>query len=86
MKTYRIEQTKTGAVLFEGQASSEKDALDKMAREAGYDDYASAESVTGNDDGIVVTEVKRLSVDYSKIMPAITASEMYSHYGEPCAR
>lgn len=41
MSIFQIRQKKSGAVLWTGSADSEKTALDAMAREAGYSDYAS---------------------------------------------
>jgi len=40
MAIYQIKQTATGAVLWTGGAESEEQALDAMAREAGYADFA----------------------------------------------
>ena len=54
MKTFTITQTATGVVLFHGEASDEADALDRMAREAGYADYASIPAEIGGSDTITV--------------------------------
>jgi len=40
MSIFQIRQTTSGAVLWTGSAVDEKTALDAMAREAGYLDYA----------------------------------------------
>ena len=56
MKTYEIEQTATAVILWTGEADSEETALDAMAREAGYRDYAHAcEETDGS--GVEVREV-----------------------------
>ena len=57
MRAYEIEQTATACILWQGQARSETEALNAMAREAGYRDYAHCESVTGTDEGVVVHDV-----------------------------
>ncbi|MFE1599108.1 hypothetical protein [Methylobacterium sp. ID0610] len=41
MTIFQIRHTATGAVLWTGGAENEQQALDAMAREAGYADYAS---------------------------------------------
>ena len=41
MGIYEIRQAATGAILWTGGAESAEQALDAMAREAGYRDYAS---------------------------------------------
>ena len=41
MSIFQIKQKTSGAVLWTGSAHDEKTALDAMAREAGYADYAS---------------------------------------------
>lgn len=41
MSIFQIKKTTSGAILWTGSASDEKTALDAMAREAGYPDYAS---------------------------------------------
>jgi hypothetical protein len=41
MGIYEIRQAASGAILWTGGAESEEQALDAMAREAGYRDYAS---------------------------------------------
>ena len=56
MKRYTVLQTATGVSLFDGEAKDERHALDLMARDAGYRDYAHAVEVTGEDEGIAVTE------------------------------
>lgn len=40
MSIFQIKQKASGAVLWTGSASDEKTALDAMAREAGYPDFA----------------------------------------------
>lgn len=57
MKTYEIEQTETAAVLWRGDAESEQGALDAMARDAGYRDYAHACEDTSSG-GVEVREVQ----------------------------
>ncbi|WP_336485660.1 hypothetical protein [Methylobacterium nigriterrae] len=41
MSIFQIRQKKSGAVLWTGSADCERTALDAMARQAGYRDYAS---------------------------------------------
>ncbi len=41
MSIFQIRKRTSGAVLWTGSAESEKTALDAMAREAGYPDFAS---------------------------------------------
>ncbi|ACL56654.1 hypothetical protein [Methylobacterium nodulans] len=58
MTIFQIRQATTGAVLWTGGAENEQQALDAMAREAGYADFASIpESVRGTD-----TRVDRLNL------------------------
>lgn len=59
MPRYTISQQTTGVVLFSGEANSEADALDKMARDAGYDDYASIPTEIGGGDTLLVEPVRR---------------------------
>lgn len=40
MSIFQIRQKSSGAVLWTGSADDERTALDAMAREAGYADYA----------------------------------------------
>ena len=54
---YRIEQTATAVILFDGEASDESDAMDKMARDAGYADYASIPAEIGSGDTLLVTQI-----------------------------
>ena len=57
-KTYRIDNTISGLCLGEYAAETESAALDAMARDAGYSDYAEAQSVAPAAYGeIVVTEI-----------------------------
>lgn len=44
MSIFQVKQKTNGAVLWTGSASDEKTALDAMAREAGYADFASLPS------------------------------------------
>jgi hypothetical protein len=46
---YRIENPRTGVILGEYVATSKSDALDKLARDAGYDGYYHACVQTGDD-------------------------------------
>lgn len=58
-KSYRIENTASGIELGTYDADSPEAALDAMARDAGYRDYAEAESTAPSKPGeIVVTEVE----------------------------
>ncbi|WP_147047793.1 hypothetical protein [Methylobacterium gnaphalii] len=41
MSIFQIKQKTSGAVLWTGSAHDEKTALDAMARDAGYPDFAS---------------------------------------------
>lgn len=41
MSIFQIKQKTNGAILWTGSATDEKTALDTMAREAGYPDFAS---------------------------------------------
>ena len=59
MTTYRIENTASGIILGDYEADSKHAALDAMARDAGYADYAEAQEVAPAKDGeIIVTEVQ----------------------------
>jgi hypothetical protein len=40
MTHYTIEQSATASVLFDGDATDKQNALDLMAKDAGYTDYA----------------------------------------------
>lgn len=56
MQKYTITQSKTEAVLYDGPATSERDALDRMARAAGYRDYASIPPEIGGGDTLEINE------------------------------
>lgn len=49
MTRYRISNPASGVTLGEYDAESERAALDALARDAGYRDYAAACEVTGDD-------------------------------------
>ena len=53
-KTYQISNSVSGAVLGDYEAADEMAALDVMAKDAGYQDYADLQSVSPDDDMIVV--------------------------------
>lgn len=58
MATYMIENTKSGVVFGEYEATSEADALDVMSRDAGYRDFAAACDVAPVAAGeLVVTKI-----------------------------
>ena len=56
MKTYKITNTASGIEMGTYKGESEQDALDAMARDAGYADYEDAQRVAPCDT-IQVTEV-----------------------------
>lgn len=59
-KTFQIENTKTGVVLGQYDADTEAAALDLMAQDAGYADYAALQAqpeLAADEDEIAVTEV-----------------------------
>ena len=57
---YQITNRRTGHDLGTYAAADEHAALDACARDAGYDDYADACKVTGEDYGpLMATEVSR---------------------------
>jgi len=58
MSKYEIENTISGVVFGVYEGNSENEALDAMARDAGYADYAECCEVASACDGaIVVTQV-----------------------------
>ncbi len=54
MTHFTITQSATGIVLFDGEADSEAQALDLMAKDAGYADYASIPEEIGGGDTLVI--------------------------------
>jgi hypothetical protein len=58
MTTYQVENTKSAVILGAYEAASPEAALDAMAQDAGYRDYAHAlETVGGDPDELLVTEI-----------------------------
>ena len=58
MNTYEIASTVSGAVIGHYRGATELEALDAMARDAGYDCYAAACEIAPFYDGeIILTEV-----------------------------
>lgn len=58
MNKYRIENTVSGADLGVYEGSTEAEALDAMARDAGYRDHAHAEEITPSKSGeLAVTQI-----------------------------
>ncbi len=55
MTTFTITNTASGIVLGQYEAATEAEALDLMARDAGYADYASIPEEIGGGDDLVVT-------------------------------
>lgn len=59
-KTFQIENIKSGVILGTYEAKDEHDALDLMARDAGYPDYAAVQAqpeLAAGDGEVLVTEV-----------------------------
>lgn len=55
--TWTIQNTASGATVWQGEAATEAEALDAMARDAGYADYAAACAAAPVAEGeIVVTQ------------------------------
>jgi hypothetical protein len=50
---YRIENTHSGIVLGDYEAESAAEALDAMARDAGYQDYADLEDRVPSEPGAI---------------------------------
>ena len=58
-KTYRITNTRSGHTLGDYQGATESEALDAMARDAGYENFEAACEVAPIKDGeLLVTEVE----------------------------
>jgi hypothetical protein len=54
MTTYTITNRTSGLVLGVYQGATEAEALDAMARDAGYRDFADASEVTGDESDLIV--------------------------------
>lgn len=57
MAHYQIENHVSGLVLGVYEGRDEHDALDALARDAGYDDYEDCCRATGSDSDLTVTVV-----------------------------
>lgn len=53
-KHYTVSNTIGGGVVWTGEAATEADALDAMARAAGYDDFAHAQEAAPVDAGELI--------------------------------
>jgi hypothetical protein len=58
MNAYQIHNSTSGQYLGTYLGESESDALDAMARDAGYADHAAAVEASGDDDDLTVTEIE----------------------------
>lgn len=56
MPIFTITQTATGVVLFQGEASTSAQALDLMAQDAGYANFAEIPAEIGGRDTLLVEE------------------------------
>lgn len=62
VKYYAIEQTTSGATVWDGPAESEADALERWAKDAGYESYADmCERAPLGADTIEVSEVEAIA-------------------------
>ncbi len=57
MKKFEISNRNSGLVLGTYEGDTKQDALDAMARDAGYADYASIPAEAGTEDDLIVTEI-----------------------------
>lgn len=54
---YAVRSVTSGAVIWDGEAYGPSDALERMARDAGYRDYATASEDAGADVSRLIVEV-----------------------------
>jgi hypothetical protein len=82
MNRYNISNHHSGADLGDWEAESEQDALDKMAIEAGYKDYADCCARVGESNDLVVTLIEtKLPANTSAILARIaTRNEAGTHF------
>ena len=57
MIKWLVENAISGIVLGEYEGETEADALDALAQDAGYADFAAAREVAPDDGGLLVTRV-----------------------------
>lgn len=86
---YEISNTISGASLGVYDAASEAEALDAMAREAGYQDYASLCEVVPAEDGEIVvsivvadaiTRIEALESNSGQLFLAIFSGDTCTHF------
>lgn len=56
IELYRVYSAKSGAIIWDGKAYSPSDALEQMARDAGYRDFETACDDSGDNGSHLVVE------------------------------